>query len=149
MKDMPSECTTFKELNDVSRRFDVTVPTSNDNDNLLEKGWYRFLGNSGNSMKEGYDRVVEKDASPPNFCGTEFAGTLMGSHPTPEEGMVEMTVCFRGKNCFKKGVNCDCDRRKEIYVINCINHYIYFLGPTNSRYRYCSAKTDIRKASGM
>lgn len=148
MKDFPEECFDAKEIDDNTRRFDnFDVPTSSNSDLHLKKGWYRFSAGSGNSLKEGYPKVIDTTQNAPNFCGTENAGTLMGSHPTPEEGMVEMTVCFRDRSCFKKGVNCDCEQRKTIYVRNCLKHYIYFLGPTVSKQRYCSAKTPVRRAS--
>lgn len=69
----------------------------------------------------------------------------MGSHPTPEEGMIEMTVCFRARNCFKKGSKCGCEKKKNIYVRNCLNYYIYFLVPTGSAERYCTATTAVKK----
>lgn len=137
------------EIDDETRLFsNFDVPTSSESDLKLTKGWYRFVARAGNSIKEGYPRPIPQSQNSPNFCGTENAGTLMGSHPTPEEGMVEMTVCFRPRHCFKEGSNCDCERKNTIYVINCRNHYVYFLGPTVSKDRYCSAKAVVRKPKG-
>ena len=49
--------------------------------------WYRF----GGKLPE--ERVEDKS------CGTEFAAWLQDAgHPTPEEGIVNRTICF-GKHC--------------------------------------------------
>merc|ERR1712180_274705 len=102
LKDMPEECFVVKELDDSTRLFnsETPIPTSKADDLTLQKGWYRIMGKKANSLKEGFERPLTGDKlSAPNFCGTVYAGTLMGSHPTVEEGMVEMTVCFRVKYC--------------------------------------------------
>jgi len=127
---------------DETRRFDKpeNSPTSNEDDNTLTPGWYRFLGTSGNVLKEGYDNVLGPNVGLPNFCGTKRSGTLMGSHPTEEEGVVEMTVCFRDRTCYRRDSNCICSDTKTIYVRNCRKHFIYFLVPTKKGERYCTNK---------
>lgn len=137
---------------DITRRFDKPSPsdspTSNEDDNSLKPGWYRFLGTSGNVLKEGYDRVLKRDDNILNFCSTKMSGTLLGSHPTEEEGVVEMTVCFRRPICYREDSNCKCADTKTIYVRNCRKHFIYFLMPTKKGQRYCTNKIVIPERNG-
>lgn len=146
MKDFPEECFTAREIDDKTRVFDnYQVPTSDEDDLLLKKGWYRFTGRSANSLKEGFGGPLPGNKhNAPNFCGTHFPGTLMGSHPTVEEGIVKMSVCFRRRYCFyEKFSACECKSKKTIYVRNCLRHYIYWLIPTGNSERYCTSKTRI------
>lgn len=141
LKDYPSECFTSREIDDNTRYFkNYKVPTSSADDLDLEKGWYRVIGRKANSMKQGFDKALAGNRrSPPNFCGTIYAGALMGEHPTPDQGIVEMTVCFRSSFCFYENIkSCVCKYKKIIYVRNCLRHYIYWLTPTNNQARYCT-----------
>lgn len=140
LKDFPSECWDAKKIDDETRRFDKPKEsyTSTETDNNLKPGWYWFQGGSGNVLKEGYDHVLKTDQTAPNFCSTILSGTLMGSHPTEEEGIVEMTVCFRKRDCYKEKTNCECTNTQTIFVRNCRRHYIYFLLPTKTGERYCT-----------
>ena len=73
----------------------------------------------------------------------------MGEHPTVEEGLVEMTVCFRSRHCFYKSKkSCKCLYKKTVYVRNCIVHYIYWLTPTSSGQRYCTGRTSLTGPKG-
>ncbi|XP_057312855.1 uncharacterized protein LOC130654316 [Hydractinia symbiolongicarpus] len=145
MKDLPSECFDAEEIDDSTRAFDVfDTPTSKANDLNLKKGWYRILGKAGNSLKQGFEKVLNTGDSPPNFCGTVHAGSLMGDHPTEEEGMVEMSVCFRDRFCYFHNVRtCECKSKIKIYVRNCRKHFIYWLSPTSSNQRYCTGRTSL------
>ena len=137
---------------DITRRFDKPSPsdspTSNEDDNKMKPGWYRFLGTSGNVLKEGYDNVLGPNENLPNFCSTRMSGTLLGSHPTEEEGVVEMTVCFRRPICYRQDSNCPCADTKTIYVRNCRKHFVYFLMPTKKGQRYCTNKIVMPKKDG-
>lgn len=151
LKDFPEECFTASEIDDDTRAFDNhNVPTSKADDLDLKKGWYRIMGKKTNSLKQGFDKAVGNEANAPNFCGTVFAGTLMGEHPTEDEGLVEMTVCFRRRFCFYRNIDsCDCKFTKTIFVRNCRNHYIYWLTPTNSQARYCTGRTSMKPVTSI
>jgi len=145
-KDFPEECYSAEPLDDESRSFGkIDTPTSKANDLELKKGWYRVLGKAGNSLKQGYEQPLRAGVdNPPFFCGTKQAGTLMGEHPTVDEGLVRLSVCFRDSFCFFNNVNsCKCSHKQTVYVRNCRGHYIYWLTPTTSDQRYCTGKTSL------
>ena len=149
-KDFPEECYSAKTLDDESRSFEnFDTPTAQANDINLKKGWYRVLGKAGNSLQQGYERPLQSDRAPPNFCGTENPGLLQGEHPTVEEGLAEMTVCFRNHFCFYKGANCDCENNQTIYVRNCEKSYVYWLSPTSNGQRFCTGKTSLDGPKGL
>lgn len=147
LKDFPEECFTAALIYDESRVFGTFDPMSRD-DLQLKKGWYRFSGRSANSLKEGFHTVAVPVSSEAKLCGGVYAGTLMSSHPTVEEGVVSMVVCFRERKCYAKGENldgCKCKSKKTIYVRNCQRHFIYWLVPTARHERYCTSKTWLSK----
>ena len=126
------------------------IPTSSASDINLEMGWYRIMGDAGNSLKQGFDKFLGIESSPPNFCGTEYAGTLMEEHPTKEEGIVEMTVCFRDRHCFFTILkDCPCQKNQTIYVRNCGNHFVYWLFPSPEKMRYCTGNLGMTGAVGI
>jgi len=148
LKDFPAECTEATRIDDGTRRFDMpeNSPTSGEMDNELEPGWYWFLGSSGNVLMEGHPKNVKPGDTAPRFCSTTYSGTLMGSHPTEEEGIVEMNVCFRARDCYKEGIKtCTCHSINTIFVRNCRTHYIYFLMPTKRDERYCTNMISMPK----
>ncbi|XP_002160515.1 uncharacterized protein LOC100215474 [Hydra vulgaris] len=144
----PKECYENKEIQDVTRLFSKQdIPTSSASDINLEMGWYRIMGDAGNSLKQGFDKFLATGSSPPNFCGTELAGTLMEEHPTKEEGIVEMTVCFRARYCFFSNIQfCLCQGKQIIYVRNCGKHFVYWLFPTGEKMRYCTGSMGMMGA---
>lgn len=144
-RDFPEECYIAETLDDESRSFEkFDSPTGRANDLDLKKGWYRVLGKAGNSLEQGFDRPLQGSETPPHFCGTELPGTLMSEHPTVEEDLVEMTVCFREPFCHNKLVSsCECSANRTIYVRNCGKFYIYWLTPTGANQRYCTGKTSL------
>ena len=126
LKDFPEECFTALEIDDDTRAFDNhDVPTSKADDLDLTKGWYRVMGKSANSLKQGFDKAVGNKVNAPNFCGTVYAGTLMGEHPSVEEGMVKMTVCFRRRFCFYSNIDaCEC-KSKNLYSFAIVKITLY------------------------
>ena len=96
-------------------------------DSSLTEGWYRFGSPAGTQMI----------TSPPaNFgsqyrCKTHAGGWLNGAHPSEAEGEVQRQVCFAwsGQTCWST---------KDIKVINCGSHYLYYLYPSpGCSLRYC------------
>jgi len=124
LKDNPKECFTNKVLvNDMY---------------AVEKGWYRVMGQF-NSILQG---TPDTHHSALTFCGAAYGGTLESEHPTIDEKMVEIDVCFR--KCFH--ADCPCDEHKEtIYVRNCITHFIYWLPPTGSKRAFCLGKISLQQ----
>jgi hypothetical protein len=91
----------------------------------LGTGWYRFREPAGTQLPE----------SPPDgfFCGTDAAGWLNGTHPTPEEGIVSREACFSigGDPCGGGS--------GFIEVLNCQAFFLYKLVDiTACNYRYCA-----------
>ena len=92
-------------------------------DNLLPKGWYRFVGAAGTKMPT--TRV------PAFRCGTNWSGWLDGAHPTVEDGEVRMHVCGSDRSA-------GCKHRVQISVKNCGSYFIYKLLKAPGCYmRYC------------
>ncbi|XP_041432311.1 uncharacterized protein LOC108701890 isoform X1 [Xenopus laevis] len=60
------------------------------NFDFISEGWYRFQGTNGQRMPNY--------CIPSYSCGVEFPIWLNGSHPTPEEGITERTVCGSWRN---------------------------------------------------
>lgn len=86
------------------------------------KAWYRFGENAGSQMATGCVAV--------GHCGTQTPGWLNGSHPTQDQGIVSMNVCFN------KNDNC-CYFYKSILVRNCGLFYSYELVKPSYCHRYC------------
>ena len=144
MADLPAECFTAKLIKDNTRIFHKHMePTLTYTDLNIQKGWYRFSGTPeipANSLQEGFPGPLRNaQASAPNFCGTTYPGTLMGSHPGINEGIVPFIVCFKKRYCYYLSIQgCECKSKRLIYARNCIRHYIYWLVPTASDERYCT-----------
>ena len=80
-------------------------------------GWYRITGQAG---KKIIDSPVDK-----YHCGTVLTGWLSGGHPSPDEGVVTRTVCFKSSS------TSDCGYQAEVEVLNCNNAYfVYYLVDT-------------------
>ncbi|XP_078055451.1 uncharacterized protein LOC144480175 [Mustelus asterias] len=90
----------------------------------LCEGWYRFKSSGGWKIPE---TVV-----PVHRCSTAATGWLNGSHPTVEQGEVNMTVCFNWD-----GNYCNWDR--EIKIKNCSSYFVYELKPPRTSWSaYCT-----------
>jgi Leucine-rich repeat (LRR) protein len=86
-------------------------------------GWYRFSGSAGTRLPE---------VAPSTYsCGTDAPGWLNGTHPLPEDGVVDRTVCF-------SFLSNTCWRSSAIQVVNCNGYYRYNLLDTpDCDARYC------------
>ena len=118
-------CYNYQNLSDANRKSSYLTPTDGPSlcDNLLPKGWYRFVGAAGTEMPT--TRV------PAHRCGTDWSGWLNGAHPTVEDGEVKRKVCF---NRFPA----NCKYSMYISVKNCGSYFIYKLQqPTICNLRYC------------
>ena len=76
------------------------------------------------------------------ICDALNAGSLQGSHPSVEEGVVSRKVCFgyyqsRYRYGQKQINNC-CKQSIYIKVRNCGSFYVYKLKPTPYNSRYCT-----------
>ncbi len=84
--------------------------------------WYRFEGEAGTQMPESAPSIYS--------CGTDAPGWLNGTHPTPQDGIVDRQVCFNWN------AN-QCNWNSNIQVVNCGSFYLYNLdqpGPCDLRY---------------
>ena len=64
-------------------------------------------------------------------CGTNSPGWLDGPHPAIEDGQVPARVCFEWNGQ-------DCRWETEISIVNCEDHFIYYLPDTpECTLRYC------------
>ena len=95
----------------IGRPFDFTMPKHDCE--MHGPRWYRFAGKLP-------DKRV-KDES----CGTQFPVWIKeGGHPSPDDGVVNRTVCF----------GYDCRQEKEIQVASCLfgdeSFFIYKLSKT-------------------
>ena len=117
-------CYHYENLSEANRKIDyLTPPGSELCDDILPKGWYRFVGAAGTKMPT--TRV------PAFRCGTDWPGWLDGAHPTVEDGEVPRTVCFSDRST-------GCQGSKSILVKNCRSYFIYQLFPPSSCFsRYC------------
>ena len=92
-------------------------------DTTLVTAWYRFNSTAGTKMPT---TCVSK-----NKCNTHATGWLNGTHPTPQEGIVNRRVCFHWNS------NC-CNWAIKIKVRNCGLFYVYRLvNPAICQLRYC------------
>ena len=92
-------------------------------DSALAKGWYRFNGIAGSRIPHYCVTQL--------MCNTHAPGWLNGTHPTPQEGVVNRTVCFHWNS------NC-CNWNSTIMVRNCGSFYVYKLQPPGYCYlRFC------------
>ena len=92
-------------------------------DNTLVTAWYRFNSTAGTKMPT---TCVSK-----NRCNTHASGWLNGTHPTPQEGIVNRRVCFHWSS------NC-CNWDITIKVRKCGLFYVYRLvSPPYCSIRYC------------
>ena len=92
-------------------------------DNLLPKGWYRFVGAAGTKMPTTH--------VPAFRCGTAWSGWLDGAHPTVEGVEVKRTVCLSNRVT-------GCRHLINIDVKNCGSYFIYnLIPPPICESRYC------------
>jgi cysteine-rich repeat protein len=124
----------YNEFDDATRLnsfndFGATLYCDNDNGggvlppDWAGPGWYRFTGAAGTQMAT---------AAPGDYaCATHASCWLDDPHPTPDEGVVQRTICAD----WSPG---PCWQTWEISVVNCGNFYLYNLPNTIAcNYRYC------------
>ena len=120
-------CNNYTVLSKADRaQGQIVINASNyrcDRDDLVP-GWYRFQGAAGDQMA---DNCVTT-----NYCGTQHAGWLSGTHPTVAEGVVTRKVCYDGWS------NSCCYYSNNIRVRNCGAFFVYELQkPPRCDFRYC------------
>jgi len=114
MAAFPKECFTNKIIEE--------------NGGNVGRGWYRVVGEM-NSLAIHQSHAAE-------LCDEMHSGTLVGEHPSVEEGVIESKICFR--RC--SGGSCDsCLREETVYVRNCRTHFVYWISPTGHSETYCTA----------
>ena len=122
-----SECSSYTLNNETDRSVLASqVGSIKRSDNALVTAWYRFNSTAGTKMPT---TCVSKKR-----CNTHAPGWLNGTHPTPQEGIVDRRVCFHWNN------NC-CYWAITIEVRNCGLFYVYRLVKPPTYYlRYCVTK---------
>ena len=117
-----AECFNYTFLNDSTRaQTYYEDPPTNECDNKLLAGWYRFGGGAGNQMADTCVLMYN--------CGTHDTGWLSGKHPSVADGAVHRKVCFT----YFSGC---CSYTLDVLVRNCGGFYVYKLQPTH----YCLAR---------
>ena len=112
-------------LTDADRHHTIKAPQIKcDRQEITEKSWYRFGGESGTQMLT--------TCIPIRHCNTNAPGWLLnGTHPELHEGIVPRRVCFHWLN------DC-CYFKTDIRVRSCGSFYVYELGrPSGCHLRYC------------
>ena len=126
---LPEQCKNYDVLNSPTRNYLVNETHFCNNTWCCDQagyeyvrpewrgdGWYRVTGEAGTKM---IDTPVAGD-----HCGTGATGWLTGEHPSPCEGVVTRTVCF-------KHYGEDCQWQVDVNVLNCNNDYfVYYLVDT-------------------
>ena len=139
--ELPEQCTNYNVLDSHSRNYMFTETVFCNSYYCCDKagwpgldyvrpewkgdGWYRITGQAGTKIT---------DAPVPLYqCGTYATGWLSGGHPSPVEGVVSRTVCFKGSSS-------DCHYQASVQVLNCDNAYfVYYLVDTPDCYLgYCT-----------
>ena len=117
------QCFEYKELNSPTRRSTYPVPDPRHCDkggrdetrDWRGPGWYRITGEAGTKLTD--------HPATNNRGGTNYPGGLVGGHPSVAEGEVSRTVEFHGHPDSAKWT-------RDIKVINCYSHYVYYLQDT-------------------
>ena len=119
-----SECNSYFVNQETDRSVSyVTGPLAHKCDKNQAAGWYRFNSTAGSKMPTNCIRK--------NRCNTHASGWLNGTHPTPQEGIVNRTVCFNWNS------KC-CNWQTSIRVRNCGLFFVYYLTkPITCHLRYC------------
>ena len=118
-----SECSSYILNNETDRGVLASQVGSIKCDWGLVTGWYRFNSTAGTRMPT---TCVSRYK-----CNTHATGWLNGTHPIPQEGIVNRRLCFHWNS------NC-CNWDTTIKVRNCGLFYVYRLvNPPNCHLRYC------------
>ena len=118
-----SECSSYILNNETDRGVLASQVGSIKCDWGLVTGWYRFNSTAGTRMPT---TCVSRYK-----CNTHATGWLNGTHPTPQESIVNRRVCFHWNS------NC-CNWDTTIKVRNCGLFYVYRLvNPPSCHLRYC------------
>ena len=133
------ECESYWAIDDPSRQRNFKSG-QNKNDYHLAEGWYRFI--TGKQMSTSC--ILGS-----GYCDADNQGSLQGSHPSVEDGMVTRKVCFSYyqparrrhgySSYYQQSVSECCKYSTFIKVRNCGSFYVYKLKPTaNNSCRYCT-----------
>jgi len=124
---LPSQCLNYKVLNSPTRRSTYTLQSpaycdkssfSHTHSDWKGAGWYRVTGEAGTQLAD--TQVPSR-----KFCGTQATGSLIGGHPSVQQGEVNRAVHF----------NLDSDsawRTTTVRVINCGSYYVYHLSEVST-----------------
>merc|ERR1711936_738564 len=118
----PAQCFNYQELNSPTRKSTYTSQTpaycdrsghSHSHSDWKGAGWYRITGEAGTQLP---DTQVPARKS----CGTHATGSLIGGHPSVQQGEVHRAVHFNldGSPAWQT---------TTIKVINCGSYYVYHL----------------------
>ena len=121
-------CLEYNELNSPTRKSTAFSGLHCDYEPSLDwkgPGWYRVTGGAGTKL---FETPIGG-----NRCGTEATGWMSGGHPSVAEEEVSRTVHFSdsGHNIVSKWT-------KQVKVINCRTHYVYYLVKTFCAVAYCT-----------
>jgi hypothetical protein len=122
---VPTQCFSYKTDDDSTRLYTYRSSCCGA-DYSLTAGWYRFTGGGGT-------RLVTRQLSTTNICGTSYPGWWNGTLPI----MTGATTV--GNVCFFDGGSCS-NPLSPIIATNCDSYYVFYLvpAPCCSSYRYCT-----------
>merc|ERR1711902_17130 len=118
----PAQCFNYQELNSPTRKSTYTSQSpaycdkssfSHTHSDWKGAGWYQITGEAGTQLAD--TQVPSR-----KFCGTHATGSLIGGHPSVQQGEVNRAVHF----------NLDSYpawHTTTIKVINCGSYYVYHL----------------------
>merc|ERR1712004_86461 len=131
---LPVQCFNYQELNSPTRKstYSSQSPAHCDKSNYDHihsdwkgAGWYRITGEAGTQLAD--TQVPSR-----KFCGTHATGSLIGGHPSVQQGEVNRAVHF----------NLDSYpawQTTTIKVINCGSYYVYHLSEVSvCQSSYCT-----------
>ena len=130
----PAQCFNYQELNSPTRNstYSSQSPAHCDKSNYDHihsdwkgAGWYRITGEAGTQLAD--TQVPSR-----KFCGTHATGSLIGGHPSVQQGEVNRAVHF----------NLDSSpawQKTTVRVINCGSYYVYHLSELSAcQSSYCT-----------
>jgi len=128
--ELPSQCTTYKQLSSAKRKrtygsgsyCDSTVRGSG-GDDYTGPAWYRIVGQAGT-------KLIENNPDK-HMCGSSATGYLTEGHPSLRGSVKSVKLCFQW--------NSACEWHSSVKITNCGDFFVYYLPNTPvCNLRYCT-----------
>jgi len=127
VRELPSQCTNYKQLSSASRKRTYGSGSYCDmgsyGGDYTGPAWYRVVGSAGSRLTEN-NPGKEK-------CGSYGTGYLTEGHPSLLHSEKTVKVCFQ--------YNRECQWQSSVKITNCGDYFVYFLQDTlGCSFRYCT-----------